>query len=86
MAKQAAAEKTVEEVAPERVRTGSDLRVGGEAAHLSRDFYRIHLRHVQEAMEQANVAEHVYLILSQPKTELIINFPVKRPRPGRVVT
>jgi len=77
MAKQAAAEKTVEEVAPERVRTGSDLRVGGEAAHLSRDFYRIHLRHVQEAMEQANVAEHVYLILSQPKTELIINFPVK---------
>ena len=55
----------------------TDLRVGGEAPHLSRDFYKMHLAQVQEAMDVAGVPDHVHLILSQPKSELIINFPVR---------
>ncbi len=57
--------------------TRTDFRVGGEAPHLSRDFYRTHIAQVQEAMTVAEITDHVALILSQPKSELIINFPVK---------
>jgi glutamate dehydrogenase (NAD(P)+) len=65
------------ERAPAGPMTATDLRVGGEAPHLSRDFYKSHLQQVTEAMEFARISDHVYLILSQPKSELIINFPVR---------
>jgi glutamate dehydrogenase/leucine dehydrogenase len=70
-------EETAGDAPQTRQMTGSDLRVGGEAPHLARNFYEMHLAQVAEAMKVANIAPHVYLILSQPKNELIINFPVR---------
>ena len=41
-------------------------------------FYKVHLQQLDEALEHVDLEDHVELILSEPKNEVIVNFPVKR--------
>ncbi|RAL22954.1 glutamate dehydrogenase [Lujinxingia litoralis] len=40
-------------------------------------FYNVHIAQLQRALAVAGLEEHVRLILSQPKNEVIVNFPVR---------
>ncbi|TVR02945.1 MAG: Glu/Leu/Phe/Val dehydrogenase [Deltaproteobacteria bacterium] len=40
-------------------------------------FYEVHLQHLAEAIEAAEPSEAVRLILRQPKSEIVVNFPVR---------
>ncbi|MFU8802503.1 MAG: Glu/Leu/Phe/Val family dehydrogenase [Bradymonadaceae bacterium] len=41
------------------------------------NFYEVHLSQLARALEHAPVEKHVRLILSEPKNEIIVNFPVR---------
>jgi glutamate dehydrogenase (NAD(P)+) len=40
-------------------------------------FYHAHRMQVENAMEHLPIADHVRLILSEPKNEIVVNFPVR---------
>lgn len=40
-------------------------------------FYRVHLEQLDHALEYVDIEEHVQLVLSEPKNEVIVNFPVQ---------
>lgn len=41
------------------------------------DFFKMHLTQLRRAMSHAPLEDHVRLILSEPKNEVIVNFPVR---------
>lgn len=41
------------------------------------NFYEVHLDQLNRAMKHAPMEQHVQLILSEPKNEVIVNFPVR---------
>jgi glutamate dehydrogenase (NAD(P)+) len=43
----------------------------------SQDFYSTHLTQIRAAMDHLPIEPHVKLILSEPKNEIIVNFPVR---------
>jgi glutamate dehydrogenase (NAD(P)+) len=55
-----------------RTREVSDATVGGQE-----NFFEVHLAQLRRALEHTSVERHVQLILSEPKNELIVNFPVR---------
>ncbi len=40
-------------------------------------FYRAHLTQLEQALEHVPIEDHVRLVLSEPKNEVIVNFPVQ---------
>ncbi|MBA2663848.1 MAG: Glu/Leu/Phe/Val dehydrogenase [Bradymonadaceae bacterium] len=54
----------------------ADLARAAEPAPVE-NFFEVHLTQLARAMEHAPMQKHVRLILSEPKNEIIVNFPVK---------
>lgn len=46
------------------------------STHPSTDFFTTHLTQLERAMEHLDVAPHVWMILREPKNEVVVNFPV----------
>ncbi len=49
---------------------------GAEITEPGERFFKAHLTQLQEALEYVELENHVRLILSEPKNEVIVNFPV----------
>lgn len=61
----------------ESVETAPITRPAASAPAAPQDFFDIHIGQVTKAMDILPMADHVRLILSQPKNEVVVNFPVK---------
>ena len=58
-------------------KANSGLTTEIAAIDFDADFFRTHLVQLGRAMQHLEVEDHVRLILSEPKNEIIVNFPVK---------
>ncbi|WP_230470221.1 Glu/Leu/Phe/Val family dehydrogenase [Lujinxingia vulgaris] len=71
MSKKPDAPDVVEATAPASVKAAQTSPAAAE------NFFEVHLAQLQRAMDAAPLEDHVRLILSQPKNEVIVNFPVR---------
>lgn len=55
--------------------SGENIPPGAPAKN--QDFYSTHLTQIRSAMDHLPIEPHVKLILSEPKNEIIVNFPVR---------
>ncbi len=58
-------------------RSKSKAALKDSATDMSSDFYGTHLTQIRSAMDHLPIEPHVKLILSEPKNEIIVNFPVR---------
>ncbi len=48
-----------------------------ENEDIGAQFYREHLRQLERSLGEVEIEDHVQLVLSEPKNEVIVNFPVR---------